>query len=76
MAITSDCSTLIDFYFAMHGENWYRKDGWAEKSTGCCEWYGVECDDMTRVIRLNLAGVGMEGALSKRVFELEKLMRL
>lgn len=60
----------------MDGETWLRKDGWGDKSTGCCEWYGVGCDETTKVIRLNFAGVGLKGALSPDLFELDALMRL
>lgn len=75
----NDCATLASFYTSMSGDSWTRDLGWSTKArtrTACCQWTGVTCDVYDRVVGVNLAGAGLEGALSDEIFSLNELIRL
>ncbi len=65
-----DLETLTEFYHALNGDNWKRKDGWLS-NTDYCEWYGVNCTTYTsRVTYLKLPANNLTGTIPANISRL------
>jgi hypothetical protein len=58
----SECETLIEFYNATNGDNWFNNDGWNETNTPCT-WYGVSCSE-GHVNQLTLSDNNLSGSIT------------
>lgn len=63
-----DFEALMDIFNATNGENWTNNNGWLQASKGvscdpCADlpvygkWFGISCDNMGRIIGLDLDGI-------------------
>lgn len=67
-----DFDNLADFYYAMNGQDWIRKDNWLT-SAPFNTWYGVSEDGQQRIVSLGLGDNNMKGHLPEG---LDNLIRL
>ena len=56
---------LIEVYNATNGTQWIRQWGWLNSSYDHCEWEGVRCNEITKLVvtQLHLADNAMKGNL-------------
>mmetsp|Transcript_36712 Transcript_36712/g.88748 ORF Transcript_36712/g.88748 Transcript_36712/m.88748 type:complete len:2674 (+) Transcript_36712:708-8729(+) len=71
----SELSILLDLYSSAGGVGWSSKEGW-DASTKYCDFYGVECDGVDRVVSINLRNNGMRGSVPTSIFKLPQLREL
>ena len=72
MTPSPDRETLIAIYNATDGPNWTQQDNWLSE-THISTWYGITTNDVGRVTRIELAGVGMAGPIPVELAELAHL---
>ena len=70
--LDADRLTLIAFYNAMDGENWYDSDRWLSDAP-LENWFGVETDADGRVTGLNLSFNRLYGTLPPEIGDLTEL---
>ncbi len=70
-----DKSALVSIYDSMGGDNWTNNSGW-KSDKPLCEWYGVECDAMGRVVSLDLFNNNLVGSIASDIANLSKLTHL
>jgi Leucine-rich repeat (LRR) protein len=73
--IPTEQEILEDVYIKMNGPNWIQSTFWMT-SKSLCEWEGVECNDESRVIALNLSSNNVTGALPSSIRYLKYLVGL
>ena len=62
----TDRAALVALYDATDGPNWTNTKNWLSDKP-LHSWYGVTTDDTGRVTTLDLAGIGLEGALLRNL---------
>ena len=72
MAPSPDRETLIAIYNATDGPNWTQQKNWLSE-THISTWFGITTNDIGRVTRIELAGVGMAGPIPVELAELAHL---
>ena len=72
---TPDYDALMALYDATNGHNWVDNTGWGE-SCDICNWYGVHCDSLGRVINLFLISNDLQNAIPSEIGDLEYLEAL
>lgn len=72
MTPSPDRETLIAIYNSTDGPNWTQQDNWLSE-THISTWYGITTNDVGRVTRIELAGVGMAGPIPVELAELAHL---
>ena len=72
MTPSPDRETLIAIYNATDGPNWTQQENWLSE-THISTWYGITTNDIGRVTRIELAGVGMAGPIPVELAELAHL---
>ena len=66
-------NALKSIYSAAKGQEWTRDRMWLDPYTGHCSWYGVECNDLNKTIKLELPNNGLSGTLDKDIEKLNSL---
>lgn len=70
-----DRTALAGLYQATDGPSWFNSDNWlTEAPLGT--WYGVDTDDLGRVVSLNLNSNGLNGEIPAELVHLTKLQAL
>ena len=67
-----DRDVLVALYNAMDGPNWTNNTNWLS-DVHVNEWYGVNTDDESRVISLNLGSNNLKGRISAQLAQLSNL---
>lgn len=71
---------LIEFYSATGGENWTNNTGWIDgvSNTDCnyCNWYGISCDQNSKITDINLSYNNLNGTIPPSLASLDKLENL
>ena len=70
-----DREALVALYEATDGPNWFNSDNWLA-DTPLGNWYGVNTDDLGRVVGLSLSSNGLNGELPTELWALTKLRTL
>jgi Leucine-rich repeat (LRR) protein len=71
---TNEREILVNFYYAVGGDSWYRHDFWGS-TADICDWYGVACID-DRVVEINLRANNLNGKPGPDLFYLRDLQIL
>jgi hypothetical protein len=66
---------LVLLYFEWRGNEWKNQTGWLSNET-VCEWYGVRCDNQSRVTQLSLRQNNLQGTLESRLGLLRNMRSL
>lgn len=72
MAPSPDRETLIAIYNATDGPNWTRQENWLSEAP-ISTWQGITTNDIDRVTRIGLDGVGMAGSIPAELGQLAHL---
>ena len=72
MGPSPDRETLIAIYNATDGPNWTRQDNWLSEAP-INTWQGITTNDMDRVTKVHLGGVGMAGSIPAEFGQLAHL---
>lgn len=72
-ATESEREILVNFYNALGGRNWKVDDKWLSTGEDVCNWYGVACDTVGRVMSLTLRNNGLSGMVPDDLFDLPGL---
>lgn len=59
---TTEVTALVEFYNALNGDRWRRRDGWKQPTRDPEQWFGVEVM-MGHVVALELPANGLSGCL-------------
>lgn len=70
-----DAAALIAFSAATGGHNWFNNANWGSDAP-LWEWYGVETDELGRVVALELEYNNLNGPIPPEIGELTRLERL
>ena len=62
---------LVNFYYEMNGENWFRNDFWGS-TADYCDWYGIACMN-GKVVEINLRANNLDGVPPPELFYLREL---
>jgi hypothetical protein len=66
IACHQDLTGLVAFYNSTNGATWTNKTGWDQGAAGnncnVCAWYGVTCNELNRVISINLPNNNLSGS--------------
>lgn len=74
-----DYNDLLDIYNLSNGASWTNNAGWAtadDVTCNPCQWYGVVCNGLDRVIELNLRNNNLSGSLSPSLGNLSYLKKI
>lgn len=73
-----DYNALIKFYESTKGSSWKNNSGWKQGLEGtncdpCNGWFGITCNQIGRVVKLELIDNNLQGKINKEFVELEHL---
>lgn len=72
----TDRLTLEQLYNETNGDEWTSNLGWADAERALERWYGIETDELGRVVSINLGNNGLEGTLPLGLGSLSQLSEL
>ena len=72
MTPSPDRETLIAIYNATDGPNWTQQENWLSEAP-ISTWYGITTNDIDRVTKIDLTGVGMAGPFPAELGQLAYL---
>jgi hypothetical protein len=73
MYCPTERNALKEFYEAAKGSEWTQSEYWTDAHIGHCKWYGVECNNASKTIKLKLHGNGLSGKLTPYISNLSSL---
>jgi Leucine-rich repeat (LRR) protein len=77
-SLGDEAETLIilqDLYFSTHGDSWLNNSGWTS-TTDFCSWFGVTCNAVGEVVKINLENNGLTGTPSRSIYNITSLEAL
>ena len=72
----TDRSILDQLYDETSGDTWTNNVGWADNELALERWYGIETDDLGRVVSIDLGNNDLEGTLPLGLGSLSQLKEL
>jgi len=69
-------NVLRAFYNDAKGQEWTISTGWVDEFNNHCEWYGVECNEVGKIVELSLNNGGLSGKISDAICNLKSIERL
>ncbi|CAN0069798.1 unnamed protein product [Pylaiella littoralis] len=75
LELSRNRSVLITFFEATNGPAWKVNTGWGT-DTDISDWYGVSVDAWGHVVKLELSGNGLNGAIPRELGELQGPLHL
>jgi Leucine-rich repeat (LRR) protein len=73
--IKTTVSILKQIFSSMNGNNWKENAGWTS-SSDYCSWFGVGCNAIGDVVKLNLENNGLTGTVPKLIFQFSSVREL
>ena len=75
LPLVADMLTLVTVYQLTGGSSglWYNDDGWLVDGVPPCEWYGITCNNNSRVSSIDLSNNNLQGQLPPDVWQMPGL---
>lgn len=66
-------NALKEFYDSAKGSEWTVTTNWTNPLNEHCDWYGVNCNDANKTVKLTLGSNGLSGTLTSNIAKLRFL---